>query len=395
MTVTRETYAAGVLTHSETVASPPPLASVIDVARDFATSGPGLAAAFTAAGVAAQSGPVDVVLRPGTYRATNPLLLADIDGLRIFGEGATLLGVTTSTHVLQLLNCRRFKVEGLRLHHAAKGVRVQAADGLNVKNCTGGRIEGVEVGFVRSIGIRVAASQRITVRDCTVLGSHADGIGVYTDFRRGGANASIKAGSTALSCPDGATRVSVADVGSVVIIPGAGPDGGLHVTTIAAVTGPFAATLTDAAVTSVSAASIKIGRGCSDIRITGNAVADNGDDAYSVVGYDKAGTDPWPATNERVVVAGNIANRCAGRGVAVIGCDNFTVTNNIVTRSQSSGLSVTWANVGTQANSNGILAHNVLTGTVASGGPEPAIRIDSTNPERPITNVVQHDNVTA
>ena len=329
------------------------------------------------------------VLPAGSYRRTAILQFRDLQNFHVEADGAEIISQDSTNHVVQFWHCRDFSLGGsLHVHAENPGARLPTPDGVNILACAHALIEGVDVGYTRSIGIRPQASRDITIAKSRVRGTLADGIGCYSGLRQSGANGSITATSTTLNCPDGANTLNSDDVGAVVIVSGAGVAGSALLTSIVSVGGPHTATLLHAASTTVTAANVIIGGGCADITIESNFVDDTGDDSYSCVANYLAGAVEWNVSNTNIKIVDNISKNSAARGVVIDGADGFLVAGNMIEDSFGIGIQVQ-AGAHGYTSRNGAVKGNVLRN---SGGTH-TIAIGSTATARKVQDVLVDGNV--
>lgn len=363
---------------------------------DFGAKGDGTTddgPAIRAAVAAVRSGDT-LVFSPGkTYLAAATIEVANKSRISIVASGAALTTTASSdtSSVLRVENCSDVRVTGGRLFHKNRGVRRNAADGLTINQCSDVVVRGVTVGYVYSMGIRVAGSRRVTVTGSTVDGSLADGIGTYGGQRQSARpDAAMTAGSTTLTSAN--SRFEAQDVGSTVLVTGAGASGGDLTTTIVSRESASLVVLAAAARTSVTNQFVKILRPSADISIVKNRLENTGDDAISSVSY-----LTYSGPNTGVRIQGNRVVGSRARGILLTGTAHAVVSGNSVRRVAMAGifLVVETGSVTTWGSDDVLIDRNTVetSNTGYSTSNYPGIGAASTADRYPITRIRITNNI--
>lgn len=340
-----------------------------------------------------------LVFTPGkTYLTSDTVQVTNKTGVTVEGYGAklTTTGSSDTSAVLRVENCSHVVVLGFALSHKNVATRKNDADGLTIAHCSNTLVMAVRVGYVYSIGIRIAGSARTTVIGNTVDGSTADGIGCY-GWQRQASNAdtSISSGSAVLTSPS--SKFQPHDVGSWVTVYGAGPSGGNLLSTIVSYQSASQVTLANAASTTVSSQYVRIARPTVSTTITANHLVNNGDDAISSVGYRNfASMIIGPNLNTKV--SDNDIISGGARGIVFVGEYGGTITHNTMTKVKQGGIFIsTEPNVGGSWGCRDIIVRDNVLETIntdygVGNSNYGAIFVNSIFGEYPVENVIIEGN---
>ncbi len=139
------------------------------------------------------------------------LYMANLNGFRVLGAGATLTGSDPAKTIVRLANCSFFEVRGLNVHHAAATTRNSTGYGFNLSGCTDYSLASNVVYGTAAAGILSFGGNRGTVTGNTVRDNLADGI----HHTGGSQNISVVGNHTDNTGDDGIAVVSYQSDGAV------------------------------------------------------------------------------------------------------------------------------------------------------------------------------------